>query len=178
MNREQKLNHLISILEQDMPGFAMETWFSRINLKERGVNPDCGFAACALGHAAMDPVFMHMGLELIVRSDVYSEITYGGRTAFGAAENFFEITDKEAYFLFNPEEYYTDQCFAEIFETVEDTAKDESTSLYFYDIDEDDIAAFYDRHDGDKDYPYPKVTPAMVIKHIEFVRDNPGVINF
>ena len=60
--RDEKLNHLTTILAsiQDYKSFEMSVWFKHANPEY----VECGFAGCALGWAASDPIFRKMGLYI------------------------------------------------------------------------------------------------------------------
>lgn len=66
----------------------------------------CGFAACALGWAALDPEFRRAGLLFVVDTDsnfvIEAEVEYRGLTADEAGAAFFGLTSDEAALLFVP----------------------------------------------------------------------------
>lgn len=103
-NREQKLNHLITILRtvEDMDSFRMSVWY------RKDEEAQCGFAACALGWAAGDKIFIQQGLYLHSRLWGDSDVYFDGHEGFAAAEEFFDLSENEAQFLFDEGSYYLD----------------------------------------------------------------------
>jgi hypothetical protein len=69
----------------------------------------CGFAACAMGLATMIPEFQAAGLRLVpcetwLRGTTMM-LSYGERTGYQAAGDFFGISTDEAMELFSPQYY-------------------------------------------------------------------------
>lgn len=75
----------------------------------------CGTAACAMGWACMIPEFQKEGLQLVCPESEYPRNKFQGtpiyndgknvHSEFGACVEFFDITWKQAYYLFDPSEY-------------------------------------------------------------------------
>lgn len=64
---------------------------------------ECGFAACACGHAGLDKWFRQRGfmIELSnIYGTYYQDLTYKGHAGFDAAQEFFGLTVQEAEHLF------------------------------------------------------------------------------
>lgn len=118
MNRA-RLEMLHHMLTEDMPrevvAFYMPTWQTKsstlalitdepdprylpVTLKEG----DCGTAACAFGSAALYGPFREMGLRF---DETYGWPTFAGKISMPAAEEFFDISEKEAEYLFGPASY-------------------------------------------------------------------------
>lgn len=96
MNRE-RLERLEALLRRIAKrprklGFDLRTW-------------KCGTAACAIGHAAMDPWFQKQGLILTGTSGDIEWPAYKRWTEFEAAAAFFGVKDNVAYELFGPAAY-------------------------------------------------------------------------
>jgi hypothetical protein len=93
--------------------FDMEAWV-------RHDKEHCGTAACAAGHACLDPWFNDRGLSLekiTTWMDAESESTvpvytpkkqpvYMRETGFQALAKFFDVTGNEAAWLFDPFQYH------------------------------------------------------------------------
>lgn len=62
---------------------------------------ECGFTACAVGHACFDKRFNKLGLEF----DFSDTPTFNGSSSWGAVEKFFEIRETTAVILFSGGEY-------------------------------------------------------------------------
>jgi hypothetical protein len=96
MNRIEKLQHLINILE-NVPSddsFDMDVWYLY------GLNTSCGFSACALGWAAMDPVFQDMGLGGIESGITFTDNDDTNYCGYDAGCKFFDLEPSESSFLF------------------------------------------------------------------------------
>jgi hypothetical protein len=69
----------------------------------------CGFAACAMGWAALHPPFKEAGLELSLTIDddgfQSTGISYDGNYGYLAAASFFDIPHVDAEYLFSPQAY-------------------------------------------------------------------------
>jgi hypothetical protein len=92
-----KLADILDDFENQKPEgverFDMESWH-------------CGTAACAAGTAALHPWFNGQGLYM--GASVWSPgriPRYNGYINFTALENFFEISEADAAWLFDPMEY-------------------------------------------------------------------------
>lgn len=84
----------ISLMPDTPINFDMTVW--------AGPNPhSCGFAACALGHACLDPRFNAQGLAL----EHFGAPIFNGAPNINAATNFFEIDYPTARYLFIPDTY-------------------------------------------------------------------------
>lgn len=98
--RLKRLRRLIVVLKRVPPcKLKMSSWY-------------CGTAACAFGHAALDPVFNKQGLHKYRDTIVwrYSEELKGegsGFTSWDAACSFFNITEEEASLIFSINSYGT-----------------------------------------------------------------------
>lgn len=92
MNRE-RLQHLITILEKVQPDMLkMGGWFARLT--------PCGTAACAVGHACLDPDFQAQGL-----SPFFGGPKYAGDMGWDAVEGFFDLGPLGAEHLFDEDSY-------------------------------------------------------------------------
>jgi hypothetical protein len=104
---EGKLLHLIEILEEveNLNSFNMNGWWRETNINES----ECGFAACAAGWAAMDPVFNELGLGLdptgLPSKGVRYEIGGNLFRGFSATSEFFGLTSSESMYIFDPCSY-------------------------------------------------------------------------
>jgi hypothetical protein len=94
---KERLEELITVL-RTVP-------HENLNMNFWGINYTCGFAGCALGHAAIHPPFMELGLELYFDSEESSEVRYKGHANYEAACEFFGITVDDALFIFDPAQY-------------------------------------------------------------------------
>lgn len=160
MNREEKLNLLIEII-QTLPKkrFNMGKWV------EATEESECGFAGCALGWATTSLVFQNMGLGVFTESLYNCDYDYT-RIMFideyghewrdlDAGRQLFELNGEEAHFLFMPSSYTLYNGYG--------------TRMYNWLEDQLDDSFFYkSRHTN--------ISTKKVIKRIEWVRDNPGVL--
>lgn len=102
MNRA-RLERLILILEdveKNNRYFDMSEWTT-----------ECGTASCAMGYAAVDPIFNLEGLSLYESyfGDALQYVpSYNGVIGYSAAVVFFEITMDDAEYLFAPSSYNED----------------------------------------------------------------------
>lgn len=93
-----KLNHLIKILQSVPPNrFNMKSW-------------RCGTSACAAGWAGMDYTFNRMGFFSHDATSELDELCYCSPEGkqfkyFQACEQFFELNEWEAEYLFYPNVY-------------------------------------------------------------------------
>lgn len=96
--------------------FDMGSWFSatlsgppKFTVNPRNgtceVEHACGTSACALGHAALDPVFQRAGLRLFVCDETEGMPKYKGETDFDAGAAFFGLSYAQSDWLFNPVGY-------------------------------------------------------------------------
>lgn len=94
MNKERllKLAELLENLPEGRPKFSLENWYH------------CGTAACAVGHAAIDPWFRRRGLKLI-KIGRWHEPAYRDDEGWSAVAAFFGIYIIDAEFLFSAESY-------------------------------------------------------------------------
>lgn len=75
------------------------------------VRPDCGFSACAIGHAGLDARFNAEGLFVLFgASELHSmpPAYQDGdelRLVWGAVVRFFDLTQGQAYHLFDQDKY-------------------------------------------------------------------------
>jgi len=135
-----RMNHLITVLEgveRAKKRFDLTSWVSnKIDVdtcsgEKPVVAEACGTSACALGYAALDPVFQAEGLGFEVafadqfgkcRTEMVKDIAsfnkaikapdfwrmdpiFGDREGLLAAREFFGITISAAGYLFDPETY-------------------------------------------------------------------------
>lgn len=70
------------------------------------VEVNCSTAACAWGLAAISGAFKRQGVGYTISGYGYLCPTYGRKREFSAARAFFEISEKEADFLFEPSSYH------------------------------------------------------------------------
>ena len=164
--RKRKLDTLIELLQQEdaQKTLNMGVWY---RMAEEGRDSrqsfECGYAACALGQAALHPPFVAQGLGIKMMGQsghIYYQPDATDCKCYHtvAGAEFFGLNLREAQFLFNPEEYYYESCFKSMIYAVENAEYD--TDDYFLDEDEDTT--------NFKDIPM-----SMVIRRIEFVRDHP-----
>lgn len=89
MNKE-RLQQMVTMLRRLPPEqFNLSVWH-------------CGTAACAVGHACSDPVFVSQGLSLKHGYDVPA---YEGELSWDAVQKFFDLPEGQASHLFYDEEY-------------------------------------------------------------------------
>lgn len=122
MNRE-RLELLHYMLTEDMPSevkyFYMTDWVRKkvdyhdyeaggedvrylpVSLISDDANT-CGTAACALGSATMYLPFRSAGLKF---NEYWQEVSYQGHNGLSAGEVFFELTRRQAEYLFYPSSY-------------------------------------------------------------------------
>jgi hypothetical protein len=171
--RKWKLNHLIGILRKVGCGeeFNMGKWW---NERE---DLECGFAGCALGWAVSDPVFNKMGLH-IRQSYISHAIGYdNGKGSYSvdyeAGAELFELSEEESDFLFCPDSYVTEDCPSEFYTVVHTLEGEDKINEFFLPVlEQGEEEPYYVWQENLLEY-YKEITPGMVIKHIEFVRDNP-----
>lgn len=193
--RNEKLTHLINILEsvEMIPAskFHMPTWVEEDEDSElvefatnRTVGGDmakCGFAGCALGWASIDPTFNDAGLNLGGRDEdepAIFHVEWGKEIlAFDAGEYFFEISESESYFLFDPDTYYED--YYDVTRWL-----DEPEDIQYHEDDKDlDWIGYWRELGKDRSMTFPSyeveendsdtITPRMVINRIKHIMDNP-----
>lgn len=166
MPRDLKLRTLIWLLQQQqaIDTFNMSIWYRKADTEEGDSDQsvECGYAACALGQAAIYPPFMEMGLrvELLSSSGFVSfkkdERDYH-HTRAGAA--FFDLTVGEASFIFDVDEYY----WASSYDVMQDEVHKAGYNL-------DDFFLNSDKY-GPKEIPIE-----TVIRRIDFVLNHPRAI--
>ena len=108
----ERLNHLITILEavnEQESEYVNQVFDMSFYLGKDSKSP-CGFAGCAIGHAAMDPVFNEQGFRAtgeFAREVEYIHANYVGETdsTANASRHFFGLNDGQYYFLFEPNYY-------------------------------------------------------------------------
>lgn len=115
--REERLKHLIEILEDvennKLSRFNMTDWSTITDENEDMTDvefyKECNFAGCAFGWATLDPHFRSLGLDfdmmdgspLFFRS-INDDEPLGD---YAAASAFFDISETESFFLFDPYSY-------------------------------------------------------------------------
>jgi hypothetical protein len=96
----ERLTRLAELLDRVEPNkFDMNRWFSKT---------DCGYVACAAGHAALDPWFQSEGLYLGFADDeeyLHSIPCYGYKMDDEALAAFFDITNEQVSYVFMPYSY-------------------------------------------------------------------------
>lgn len=70
----------------------------------RKLTSECGYAACAVGHACSIPSFRKAGLKL-TKFGNYTDPTYKGSSNWYAVESFFDIDNHTAKLLFSSDSY-------------------------------------------------------------------------
>lgn len=90
----ERLRHLRALVaDKDDDQISMDQW-------------TCDTQACALGWAALDPVFNAAGLNLKVGLNNWDEQemvpSFNGFTCYVAAEDFFDLSVDEVFNLFDP----------------------------------------------------------------------------
>lgn len=89
-----RLQHLITILQAVEPRqLRMKLWFSEL----RHGQPACGTAACAIGHACLDPEFNKQGLSIWEGRPAVSPNEF----SWSAVTKFFDLTTDQAGYLFD-----------------------------------------------------------------------------
>lgn len=171
--REEKLNHLISILknvEKHFPQemFTMTQWidakimeFPPNSFTSDDINHlnDIGFAADVLGWACLDPKFNNLNLSYDKISAKPQFFCYGDQKCYQdyeAASEFFELTSPETYFIFDPDQYDYDFLHPE-FKNVITHKKVGIVDMFLE----------YNGNYGDDIVNL--ITPSMVISHIEYI---------
>jgi len=89
---------------------------SAIRVKKKAANePNCGYSACAVGHAGMMPEFQKLGFALVTGESQHKLVPhYDGLTEWEAVESFFDLTEKQAEKLFMPDSYGEDVTAADV----------------------------------------------------------------
>lgn len=99
MNRE-RLQQMVTMLRElpvdGMIGFDLGNWYDSEH--------PCGTAACAVGHACLNPVFIRQGLTLD-RGILFESPKFGDAHGWDAVEAFFGLEPSDAKFLFFEESY-------------------------------------------------------------------------
>lgn len=111
VKRLQQLSRLLRDLERRGKAdyFSLCVWHDKASIGAEGaqpvragVKPDCGTVACAIGHAALSPVFIKQGLKL---NDTKEWPCFGKHTASDAVSAFFEIDVRVVLKLFFSSQY-------------------------------------------------------------------------
>jgi hypothetical protein len=167
MTREEKLNHLIEVMnkEETRANLEMDMWYTPNEEKE------CGYAACAMGNAGLDPLFQSMGLVINTDPIFRTEFFLNGKPSagFDAAQQFFELDTEESNFLFDPEEYYSRSSRSQTFDNILDYVDGNESTLPFTDY----YFIVNDDYDFEENPQGLKITPDRVINRIILVRDHP-----
>lgn len=107
MNAERLLK-LAELLETKVSrkSFNFDVFYMTDEKKE------CGYVACAIGHAMIDPWFTRRGFKKGKRSRTvfnkdHATPHYKGKYGWDAVENFFDLSFEEAIFLFT--NYYSQE---------------------------------------------------------------------
>lgn len=105
----ERLKHLIKVMQNNAGReLDMNTWFQgdqefKGHQKIRRVR--CGYTACALGTAALNPTFQRQGLYLEnghSEPDNMAEVYYRNVDGIEAGAQFFGIQNTSAIYLFDP----------------------------------------------------------------------------
>jgi hypothetical protein len=86
----------------------------------------CGTAACAIGHAAQDPWFIERGLQIGVTSYNYDgdeercPVQEDGNSGWPAVGDFFNLSQKSAFYLFNELKYNHDVTVQDVITRIEE----------------------------------------------------------
>lgn len=86
----------VKLIGQPIKHFDLETWVSK---------SDCGFSACAVGHACFDPRFQALGLTAEGNKPVLNSDSLGYHIMWNAVEKLFDIKYDTALLLFMPSSY-------------------------------------------------------------------------
>ena len=99
MNRE-RLQQMVTMLRElpvdGMIGFDLANWYD--------ADHPCGTAACAVGHACLNPVFNAQGLTLD-RGILFESPKFGDSHGWDAVEVFFGLEPSDAKFFFCEDSY-------------------------------------------------------------------------
>lgn len=100
IKRLQTLANFLKIVTANQ--FDLSTWYDDDNT--------CGTTACAIGWATVIPEFSALGFKLVEPrySDQYLPY-FNGYTSWDAVEEFFDLTTKQALFLFTSYYYPNSQ---------------------------------------------------------------------
>lgn len=120
MNKKRLLR-VAEILEEHAAarkkGFNMNMWIElmkepdgvirgEVDLRSsKKILRECGYTACAVGEACLDPKLRAQGLRFEIDDDGYGWPAYDGFEASDAVEMFFNLSDLEGAYLFLPEHY-------------------------------------------------------------------------
>lgn len=97
MNTERLLilaDYLEEVVAREPESFDMRVWW------EQRPNYECGYAGCAIGHAARIPEFAEAGFHLSTAPITRNTPEFEDEQGFLAIGKFFDITSSEAYALF------------------------------------------------------------------------------
>lgn len=109
--------------------FDLDDWTNAIGQYCDSDRPDCGYSACAVGHAMFDHRFNALGLV-----NHKGAPSYQGETDWDAVEKFFDISGSTAWKLFSPNSYDEDV-----------TPKDVAAQVQkLINVGENDFAEIYD----------------------------------
>lgn len=144
------LKHLISILEQikkEKRPFDLGNW---VTYNQN--NPVCGTACCAMGYAALDPVFQAAGLTFHVKDSDGVEINIETVQDFNKLSEMEYVDDDEFYFKFK---------------NIHDDGYDIAVKLFGFENHITTEILFYPGY-----YEYNKQRPKNVIERIMYLIDN------
>jgi len=107
---KNRLLKLAALLEADAKNkkgvkFDLGTWGSTEDIGLIPVSVSCGTTACAVGLAVVSGVFKRSGLYNGAYFPGKIVPGFDNKIGFGAVEAFFELTQKEAAFLFEDDSY-------------------------------------------------------------------------
>lgn len=92
--------------------FSLDSWVKTYGVMATedaaiaaAVKHDCGTTACAFGYAACIPKFRKAGLKYEYDYDGMAIVIFKNTYGLYAAEDFFNITNDESYYLFDPYNY-------------------------------------------------------------------------
>jgi hypothetical protein len=90
--------------------FNMRSFFSRDAHKAEDLRTKCGTTACLAGWGCIIPEFNQAGYKAELHNPLHPEFgivpTYNGKEMFGALEDFFDLNEEQAQYLFGE---YSDQ---------------------------------------------------------------------
>ena len=190
MTREQKLLHLINILEgveeNYSEDFDMSHWVKdSVDILDLIHNNNhCGFAGCAMGWACINHKFVKMGLIFNSYGDPLYTIKVGDEeefsdypcvkvsqegtraffTGFDAVGKFFDLSMAEAEFIFFAPSY----CVEEI----EDYSVSSCLCRALINRGETTNPLLFSQ-DNSEEFKDESVTPRMVINRIKYLLENP-----
>lgn len=95
---KRDLSRLEELVDVVLPQVRDEEFNLQVWKGER----DCGTVACAAGHACSHPPFQSAGLNISYK---YPYPEFEGNTGIDAVMEFFNLTEKEARYMFLPHSY-------------------------------------------------------------------------